>query len=57
MTSGRDRIRRRMWRLLDVRTVAAIVLALLTVAGCGTGGAVSAVPPKPISISSQSGPS
>lgn len=52
MTSGRDRIRRRRWRLLDVRTVVAIAVALLTVAGCGTGGSGSAVPPSRMSISS-----
>jgi Raf kinase inhibitor-like YbhB/YbcL family protein len=52
VTSGRDRLRRRRWRLLDVRTAVAIVVALLTVAGCGTGGAGSAVPPSPMSISS-----
>jgi Raf kinase inhibitor-like YbhB/YbcL family protein len=52
VTSGRDRIRRRRWRLLDVRAAVAIVGALLAVAGCGTGGAGSAVPPKQMPISS-----
>jgi Raf kinase inhibitor-like YbhB/YbcL family protein len=52
VTSGRDWIRRRRWRLLDVRTFVAIVVALLTVAGCGTSGSGSAVPPKPMKISS-----
>jgi Raf kinase inhibitor-like YbhB/YbcL family protein len=52
VTSGRNRIRRRRWRLLNVRAAVAVVVALLTVAGCGTGGAGSAVAPSPMSISS-----
>jgi Raf kinase inhibitor-like YbhB/YbcL family protein len=52
VTSGRDRIRRRRWRLLDARTAGVAAVAVLTLAGCGTAGSGAAVAPSRMSISS-----
>jgi Raf kinase inhibitor-like YbhB/YbcL family protein len=49
VTSGRDRIR----RPLRARAAAAAVLAVLTLAGCGTAGYGAPVAPSPMSVSSQ----
>ena len=49
MTSGRDRTR----RPLRARAAAAAVLAVLTLAGCGTAGYGAPVAPSPMSDSSE----
>ena len=49
MTSGRDRTR----RPLRARAAVAAVLAVLTLAGCGTAGYGAPVAPSPMSVSSE----
>ena len=49
MTSGRDRTR----RPLRARAAAAVVLAVLTLAGCGTAGYGAPVAPSRMSVSSE----
>jgi Raf kinase inhibitor-like YbhB/YbcL family protein len=49
VTSGRDRTR----RPLRARAAAAAVLAVLTLAGCGTAGYGAPVAPSPMSVSSE----
>ena len=53
VTSGQDRSGRRRWRLLHARAAGAATAAVLTLAGCGTAGSGAAVPPRPMSISSE----
>jgi len=50
--TGQDRARRGRWRPLRART-AAVTVAVLTLAGCGTAGSGAATPPSPMSISSE----
>ena len=53
MNSGQDRTRRGPWRPPRARTVGALALAVLTLAGCGTAGYGASVPPSLMSVSSQ----
>ena len=61
MTSGQDRAHRGRWRPFRARTAHAAALAVLTLAtlavltlaGCGTAGSGAAVPPSPMSVSSE----
>ena len=53
MTSGQDRTRRGSGRPLRARAVGAMVLAVLTLAGCGTAGYGAPVAPSPMTVSSE----
>ena len=53
MSSGRDRTRRGRWRPLRARAAGAAVLAVLTLAGCGTAGQGAPVAPSPMPVSSE----
>lgn len=53
MTSGQDRIRREPWRPPRARAVAALALAVLTLAGCGTAGYGAPVAPSPMLVNSE----
>ena len=53
MRTGQDQARRGRWRPLRARTVA-VMVAVLSLAGCGTkAGSGAAKPPSPMSISSE----
>jgi len=53
VTSGQDRTRRGSGRPLRARAVGAMVLAVLTLAGCGTAGYGAPVAPSPMTVSSE----
>ena len=53
MTSGQDRTRRRPWRPPRARTLGALTLAVLTMAGCGTAGYGAPVPPSSMLVNSE----
>jgi Raf kinase inhibitor-like YbhB/YbcL family protein len=53
VTAGQDRTRRRRWRPLRPRAAGAAVLAVLTLAGCGTAGQGAPVAPSPMSVNSE----
>jgi Raf kinase inhibitor-like YbhB/YbcL family protein len=53
VTSGQDRTRRRPWRPPRARTLGALTLAVLTVAGCGTAGYGAPVPPSSMLVNSE----
>ena len=52
MRTGQDQARRARWRPFRTRT-AAVTVAVLTLAACGTAGSGAATPPSPMSISSE----
>ena len=53
MTSGRDQTRCGRWRPLHGRVAGAAVLAVLTLAGCGTAGRGAPVAPSRMSVNSE----
>ena len=53
MTPGQDRTRRGGWRPLRARAACATVLAVLTLAGCGTAGQGAPVAPSPMPVNSE----